>query len=215
MYFGSVKFFKHLIVTVFTALLVLPTVFAIVASVKSAENTRRIETMEATINTFGETLPDKLTAAVRKIVDDTLKVEKSALKSELNSQVEGLNQQIEEKINGLYESTVEQLDELYWNLNYYIDLQTASISEQTSASMNTKLQEFKEALQASISLQIDELRQQLNMNSNGQTADGINAGVFRLPYISTTKRGSSNRIIIRACIALMLNINKTGEFTWV
>jgi ABC-type glycerol-3-phosphate transport system permease component len=172
MYFGSVKFFKHLIVTVFIALLVLPTVFAIVASVKSAENTRRIETMEATINTFGETLPDKLTAAVRKIVDDTLKVEKSALKSELNSQVEGLNQQIEEKINGLYESTVEQLDELYWNLNYYIDLQTASISEQTSASMNTKLQEFKEALQASISLQIDELRQQLNMNSNGQTADG-------------------------------------------
>jgi len=172
MYFGSVRFFKHLIVTVFIALLVLPTVFAIVASVKCAENTKRIETMEATIDTFGETLPDKLTAAVQKIVDDTLQTEKTAFKKEIDSKVEGLNRQIDEKINGLYDSTVEQLDELYWNLNYYIDIQTASISEQTSASMNTQLQDLKDALQASIRSQIEELKQQLNMNENVQTAEG-------------------------------------------
>lgn len=171
MYFGSVKFFKHLIVTVFIVLLVLPTIFSIIASVNCAENTRRIETMEAAINSFSETLPEELTAAVGKIVDDTLKVEKSAFKSEIDSQIEGLNQQIEDRIEGLYSLTVEQLDELYWNLNYYIDTQTSSISEQTSASMNMQLQEFKDALQASISLQLDELKQQFNINENGQTAD--------------------------------------------
>lgn len=176
MYFGSVKFFKQLIVTVFAVLLILPSAFAIVSSVKCSENSQRIEAMETTINTFGETLPEKLTAAVRKIVDDSLKAEKSAFKSEVDfyvsDQIDGLNQEIDDKIDGLYTSTSEQLDELYYNLNWYIDNQTSSINEQTSASMNDQLEEFKEALQTSIRCQLDEIKQQLYKYEDTQTDVG-------------------------------------------
>jgi len=176
MYFGSVKFFKQLIVAVFIVLLLLPSAFAIVASVKCSENSEKIEAMEATINTFGETLPEKLTAAVRKIVDDSIKTEKSAFKDEVDSyvsdQIGVLNQQIDDKINGLYYSTTAQLNEFYEDLNSYIDNQTSDINEQTSASMNEQLEELKEALQNSISFQLDEIRQQLYKYEDTQTPDG-------------------------------------------
>lgn len=175
MYFGSVKFFKQLIVTFFLILILLPTAFAIFTSVKCTENSQKIVEMETTINTFSETLPEKLTEAVRKIVDDSLKAEKTALRAEVGSyvseQIGGLNEDIEYKIDGLFYSTVAQLNGFYQDLYSYIDSQTSDITQQTSASMDAQLEEFKDALQTSISFQLDEIKQQLDKYEDTQSDD--------------------------------------------
>ncbi|NLL45603.1 MAG: hypothetical protein GX250_02180 [Clostridiales bacterium] len=173
MYFGSVKFFKQLIVTVFLILILLPTAFAIFTSVKCTENSKKIEEMETTIYTFSETLPEKVTAVVRRIVNDSLKAERTAFKAEVESyvseQLEGLNEDIGYNIDGLYYSTVAQLNGFYQDLYSYIDNQTSGITEQTSATMDAQLEEFKEALQTSIGFQLDEIKQQLAKYEDPQT----------------------------------------------
>jgi len=176
MYFGSVKFFKQLIVTFFIAILLLPTAFSIFACVKCSENSKKIAAMEETVDTIGRTLPDKLTAAVRQIVDDSIKAEKTAFKDEVESyvsgQIDSLNQQIDDKIDGMYYNTRAQLNGFYEDLNLYIENQTVHINEQTNASINAQLGQLEEALYSSIGFQLDEIKQQLKEYENTQTSAG-------------------------------------------
>ncbi|PKM72437.1 MAG: hypothetical protein CVU91_08555 [Firmicutes bacterium HGW-Firmicutes-16] len=168
MYFGSVKFFKHLIVTVLIVVFLAPTVSAIISGIKCTENSKKIEKMEETINTFDETFPDKLSSEVHKEIVDSVNTEKTAFQNEIENyvlvQVTDLNQQIDlsmtQKINGLDNSTSSRLSKLQTDLN-------SNIANKTS-DLNSQIKN----LDSSISARLEALQKRLDEYENSQETSG-------------------------------------------
>ena len=134
MYFGSVKFFKHIIVTVFVVAFLLPYVFVIIFSTKYTDISKQLIKTEAAFTSFSETVPKEITVAVGKQIDDSIKAHTKEMNSIFTSQYDKLNEQLDasitDKIYYLDKSTYYQLEELQEKINYTIGCQVAALQLQ-------------------------------------------------------------------------------------
>ncbi len=126
MYFGSVKFFKHLIITVLVILILLPYVTLIVFGVKYTEISKQLVNTQASVSTSSETLSKNM-ETMHQQLNDSIASQNTSLRDELESyitdQANEINKQtntaINDKTNKLNESISSRIAGIQQQLKKY------------------------------------------------------------------------------------------------
>jgi len=109
MYFGSVRFFKHLIITVLVIVILLPYITVIVFGVKYSEISKRLDNTQTAINTLSDSLPQNM-ETMRQNIDDSALSQNTALRDELESYISDQTNKLSQQTDASITDKTDKLD---------------------------------------------------------------------------------------------------------
>lgn len=181
MYFGSVKFFRHLIIAVLMLLIVIPVIFAVNYGIKYKETNNKLTEVQNIVSQYNKTdkneLVNNLTTlldssfdtqipAFQQKVDDSVEEQLNTLQTQMNetitTQMGALQTTIDTSLSNNTSEINDNQSTLQQQLSGIIKTQTASVQKQLEKKLDEKTTEMIVQFNESLSDQITLLQQYID-----------------------------------------------------
>lgn len=146
MYFGSVRFFRHLILAVLVLIIAIPVFFAVRFGIMYKESVGKLAEVQAVVNQYIKSDQDQ---------DELVGQLSELLSTSFDEQIPTFQQQVDDSVGA-------QIDNLYAQLHSDIKNEISAVKKDLEESISDQLEEI-------VSLQ-NELQQQIASSEKNQTA---------------------------------------------
>lgn len=143
MYFGSVRFFRHLILTVLVLLIVIPTFFAIRYGIMYEESVGKLAEVQAVVNQYIKSDQDQ-----DQLVDQLSEL----MSTSFDKQIPTFQQQVDDSVGA-------QIDTLYEQLSSDIKNEISAVKKDLEKSISDQIASHR-----------NEISQQISTSAKNQTA---------------------------------------------